>query len=192
MTKDSLRKLYRTKRKALTEHEYAELNAALMNRFLAGTDLSKVRTLHTYLPIHKTREPDTWPIIEHIRSRHPHIRLVVPRIHPTESTMDCLVLSEDTHFEENKYGIAEPQNAGKVKETEIDMSIVPLLAFDTKGYRVGYGKGYYDKFFSTCRKNISKVGLSFFEPISKISDINSYDIPLNQVVTPHATYCFYS
>ena len=70
------------------------------------------------------------------------------------------------------------------------MVLTPLLAFDKKGNRVGFGKGYYDKFFSQCRSDVIKIGLSFFEAEDLIDDINSYDIPLNFCVTPQTVYRF--
>ena len=73
---------------------------------------------------------------------------------------------------------------------KIDLVIVPLLAFDIKGYRVGYGKGFYDKYFLKTRPNCIKVGLSFFDPVDMISDKNEFDVPLNYCVTPNKIYEF--
>jgi 5-formyltetrahydrofolate cyclo-ligase len=66
----------------------------------------------------------------------------------------------------------------------IDLVIVPLLAFDKYGNRVGYGKGFYDRFLSKCRSNVIKVGVSFFEPADRITDINPLDIRLDYCITP--------
>ena len=68
---------------------------------------------------------------------------------------------------------------------------MPLLVFDKSGHRVGYGEGYYDRFMSDIKNDVIKVGLSLFEPVDKISDINQKDIPLNYVITPSKTYYFY-
>ena len=73
---------------------------------------------------------------------------------------------------------------------EIDLVLVPLLAFDKNGYRVGYGKGYYDKFLSNCRPDVIKIGLSFFDAVDEIEDIDDYDLPLNFCVTPQRLYDF--
>ena len=81
--------------------------------------------------------------------------------------------------------------SGEITEPdEIDLVLVPLLAFDQEGYRVGYGKGYYDKFLSQCREDVIKIGLSFFEPVDAISDINQFDMSLNYCVTPQQVYDF--
>ncbi|MDY6994028.1 MAG: 5-formyltetrahydrofolate cyclo-ligase, partial [Pseudomonadota bacterium] len=75
-------------------------------------------------------------------------------------------------------------------ERDINLVLCPLLAFDKKGFRVGYGKGFYDRFFQKCQPNAIKVGLSFEEAVEHIEDINQYDIPLNYCVTPKKLYVF--
>ena len=101
------------------------------------------------------------------------------------------------HFDEgveliqNDYGIDEPKEGTEVSEEEIDVILVPLLAFDKRGYRVGFGKGYYDRFLPRCRSNVIKIGLSFFEPIDEINDISGFDIPLNFCITPQKNFEFY-
>ncbi len=70
------------------------------------------------------------------------------------------------------------------------MVFVPLLAFDEKGHRVGYGKGFYDKFLSECKPEVLKIGLSFFESETLISDVLTTDIQLDLCVTPSKIYNF--
>ena len=65
----------------------------------------------------------------------------------------------------NKYGIPEPVGGTEMMPAEIELIIVPLLVFDINGNRVGYGKGYYDRFLKSCSENALKVGVSFFEPV---------------------------
>jgi len=67
---------------------------------------------------------------------------------------------------------------------------VPLLCFDEKGFRCGYGKGMYDRFLSKCNENVITIGLSFFETEKRIDDIDQFDVPLNYVVTPKNTISF--
>jgi 5-formyltetrahydrofolate cyclo-ligase len=67
---------------------------------------------------------------------------------------------------------------------------VPLLAFDEVGNRVGYGKGFYDKFLGNCKKEVIKIGLSFYEAEPEIIDIYTNDIRLNYCITPQNIYKF--
>jgi len=101
-----------------------------------------------------------------------------------------LLFDDEVELVDNAFGIAEPSAGEIVEPGEIDLALVPLLAFDQHGYRVGYGKGYYDKFLSQCREDVIKIGLSFFEPVDEIGDINQFDIPLNYCVTPQKVYEF--
>ena len=70
------------------------------------------------------------------------------------------------------------------------MVIVPLLAYDKEGHRVGYGKGYYDKFLEKCNPHTMTVGLSFFDPVKEITDIEPFDVPLNYCITPKKLWVF--
>ena len=70
------------------------------------------------------------------------------------------------------------------------MVFVPLLVFDQHGHRVGYGKGYYDRFLDQCSESTLKVGLTFFDPVTKIEDIETHDISLDFALTPERIYAF--
>ena len=72
---------------------------------------------------------------------------------------------------------------------KIDVVFVPLLAFDLEGNRVGYGKGYYDRFLKNCTSECIKIGVSFFPPEKKINN-DTLDVNLNYCVTPDKIYSF--
>lgn len=67
-----------------------------------------------------------------------------------------VITNDNTIFKLNDFGIEEPSGGTEVDEEDIDMVLVPLLAFDTQGNRVGYGKGYYDRFLKNCLKIVSQ------------------------------------
>ena len=71
-------------------------------------------------------------------------------------------MNEDVILKENKYGIPEPINGIQINSDIIDVVFVPLLAYDSKGNRVGYGKGFYDRFLENLGSKTIKIGLSFF------------------------------
>ena len=89
-----------------------------------------------------------------------------------------------------KHNIPEPIDPVWTNNDAIDLVITPLLAFDLKGYRVGYGKGFYDRFFASLPKDTKKVGISLFEPCEAIEDVNEQDIPLTHCVTPNKVFTF--
>lgn len=107
-----------------------------------------------------------------------------------EGNLQAIAIDESTTFILNKYGIEEPEEGSVMSASEIDLAFIPLLAFDQRGFRVGYGKGYYDKFLSAARADLLKIGFSFYEPEKSIDDITSFDIPLDICITPFKTYHF--
>lgn len=86
--------------------------------------------------------------------------------------------------------IHEPSHNETIASNEIDLVIVPLLAFDERGYRVGYGRGFYDRFLAQCRPDAQKIGLSYFPPVERIDDVNEFDIKLDSCVTPGKVWRF--
>jgi 5-formyltetrahydrofolate cyclo-ligase len=81
-------------------------------------------------------------------------------------------------------------NGVKIDPLEVDFIIMPLFAFDEKGYRVGYGKGYYDRFLKKCNDSCLKIGLSYFDAVDEIEDTDEFDVPLDLCVTPQQVYVF--
>jgi 5-formyltetrahydrofolate cyclo-ligase len=100
------------------------------------------------------------------------------------------LLTDNTLIKKNKWNVPEPVDGFEIDVHKIDVVFIPLLAFDIFGNRVGYGKGYYDTFLKNCKPNVIKVGLSFFDPVTKIDDIFEADISLNYCVTPGKIYAF--
>ena len=94
-------------------------------------------------------------------------------------------MTDSTLIKPNAWNIPEPVGGIQIQPEQIDVIFVPLLAYDVKGNRVGYGKGFYDQFLSQCRPNSIKIGLSFFAPEEQIEDLHEADVSLNFCVSPH-------
>jgi 5-formyltetrahydrofolate cyclo-ligase len=188
MKKDELRKIYLAKRKALSESDRLSLSSAISDIFFKTIDLSFVKVIHIYLPIESKQEPNTWLIIDRIRRDFPHIRISIPKIQNDQ--MESFYFEDLHQLEKNNWGILEPKLGVSTPINKIDLVIVPLLAFDKLGHRVGYGKGFYDRFLKGCRSDCKKIGLSFFAPEEKIDGFNLLDIPLQLVLTPKEKYQF--
>lgn len=189
MTKTEARKEFLKRRRSLTDAQRDVLNLHLYNHLFASGYLDRVHTLHIFLSMERTREPDTWQIIDRIRREMPNIRLVVPRI-GNEGNLDNIYFEGLHQLKQSDKGILEPAQGVPVSVSKIDMVLVPLVAVDVEGNRVGYGKGFYDKFLKMCRPDCKKVGLSFFEPAEKFSDVQPHDVPLDACVTPDNVFVF--
>lgn len=189
MNKQQLRKQYLTKRTALTTDSYAILNQQLLEQFKT-LDLTAVNCIHIFLPMVSRNEPDTTLIINWLKAQHPTIKIAYPKTNFADLSITNVVDDADLKLCESKNGITEPISGNLVDINEIDMVIVPLLAFDKKGYRAGYGKGFYDRFMAKCKPGTRYIGLSFFEAVDRIDDIDAYDIPLHQCITPKKIIVF--
>jgi len=189
MDKSALRNIYINKRNLLTPGEYEQLNLHLYQNFFASVDLSIVKVLHVFLPIEEKREPDTWPIVERVRREFAHIRLSVPRVNTKTHLLEHFYFEGLHQLQKNKWNIWEPKQGIPTPLEKIDMVLVPLLAFDQQGHRIGYGKGFYDKFLSTCKSSTVKIGVSLFSPVEKIV-AGETDVILNHCITPTHYYTF--
>jgi len=180
MLKTQIRKQSLKDRLLLSDAAYHELNKALLEQFKT-LDFSGIKTIHIFLPIREKKEPDTFPLIEWLNQTLPDIKIIVPKADFETALMTNHEYIGIGDLKKNMYNILEPQT-GKLHEGPINLIIVPLLAFDMQGYRVGYGKGFYDRFLKGL--NAQKIGLSLSPAIEKIDDVNEHDIKLDFCITP--------
>jgi 5-formyltetrahydrofolate cyclo-ligase len=103
------------------------------------------------------------------------------------STMEMV---QATEFANSLWEIPEPLGGNVLAPTDFDIVLIPLLAFDVAGNRVGYGKGFYDRYLLNCRPDCLKIGISLSDPVDLIDDIESYDIPLDIAICPAKLYDF--
>ena len=184
MNKAELRKIYLQKRQALSEAEYAQLNFQLYQQFFAKIDLSFINVIHIFLPVISKHEPDTWLIIDRLRREFPYIRISIPKTDTRQNTLENFYFEGLHQLVTTAWGIQEPRHGIPTETEKIDLVLVPLLAFDKAGHRVGYGKGFYDRFLKDCKPDCIKAGLSFFEAEEILTDANELDVPLDLCVTP--------
>jgi len=189
MTKKQLRQLYAAKRQQLSALEYEDLNQRLLHRF-QQLDFTGISCIHLFLPVLEWKEPDTHLIRNWLKAEHPHITLVLPKADFADFTMQSYADDKHLQLVVNQQGITEPLDGTLVNEDQIDAIIVPLLAFDKNGYRVGYGKGFYDRYITRCRPDVQLIGLSFFGPEEQIDDLHEFDLPLHRCVTPNQVWVF--
>lgn len=164
-----------------------DLSKSIFEQFLAVFDMSKVKNVHIFLPIKQKNEVSTWNFIKYFWKEG--ISVFVPKM--VQNEIKTIQLKPDTPLKENGWGILEPED-NFVENIKFDIVITPLLYCDNQGNRVGYGKGFYDIFFSKTDNNALKVGVSFFLPTALISDVSEQDVPLDYLVTPTEVLSFIS
>jgi 5-formyltetrahydrofolate cyclo-ligase len=190
MKKNKLRKIYLTKQKSLSNAERRERSLHINGKLFENFDLDDIRYLHLFLSIREKNEVDTSVIINDLWSDYINIKTIVPRVDFEKDMLEHLEFNSEGKLKLSSWGIPEPVGDKLIDERKIDLVLVPLLVFDKRGYRVGYGKGFYDKFLSKCRPDCRKVGLSFFEPVEEIEDIHEYDVKLDFCITPEKIWNF--
>lgn len=191
MNKQEARKHFRELRNLMSENECEEKSKQIAENFLVNIDLKDCSFMHVFLPMAHKKEVDTFILIAITREQYPNIQIVVPVVDVVANTMRALLLTEDSILVPNAMKILEPHlSAQELAAEKIDIVVLPLLAVDSEGHRVGYGKGFYDKFLATCSPSVQKIGLSFFPPIQKISDTAEHDIALNACITPTGIWYF--
>lgn len=189
MQKINARQLYREKRMALSEQERVKLDDLMLIRFQTA-DLPFIVSLLSYWPIEENNEPDTHLFTEFLKFRNPEVKVCYPVTNFTTGVMKAVATDIDTAFTKHDLNIFQPDRGEILRPEELDMVFVPLLIFDKRGYRVGYGKGFYDKYLAGCRKDCIKVGFSYFEPVDAIDGRHEFDVPLDLCITPHNVYVF--
>jgi 5-formyltetrahydrofolate cyclo-ligase len=189
MKKGAIRKLYREKRMELSEQERTKLDDLLLILFQSA-ELPFIHSLLSYWPIEENNEPDTHLFTEFLRFRNSELKVCYPVADFTTGTMQAVATDIDTTFTKQDLNIYEPRDGAEVDIEIIDLVFVPLLAFDEKGYRVGYGRGFYDKYLAGCRSDCIKVGFCYFDPIPLIEDRDQFDVPLDLCITPRNIYVF--
>lgn len=189
MQKSEARKLFKEKRLALTPREKAKLDDLLLIQF-QKTELPFITFLLSYWPMETFREPNTNLFNDYIEFQNPELITCYPRINIVDNSLVAVQTNDDTRFRKNSLNIYEPEDGDKVNAAGIDMIFVPLLIFDKTGHRVGYGKGYYDRYLVQCRNECVKIGFSYFEPLDQIEGHSEFDVPLSLCVTPTTVYEF--
>ncbi|SDL35885.1 5-formyltetrahydrofolate cyclo-ligase [Catalinimonas alkaloidigena] len=156
-----------------------------------GPQLSQTRVLHVFLSMPIRKEVNTNYIIEAIEQDYANVQLVTSYITDFEnSVMQTTRFKLSDELISNKWGVPEPIEVWPVDAKEIDLVLIPLLAFDKQGHRVGYGKAFYDRFLHHCRPDALRIGVSMFGPVDEIDDLHDTDIPLHYCVTPDKVYQF--
>jgi len=189
MLKKEARKLFVQKRNEVTDSQKMKWDDLILIQFQT-LQLPFLNNVMSFYSIEEKKEVNSFILTDYLLFRNPSMQVAYPRMNVKTSTMDAVVAPADSGFAENEFGITEPIGNEIIPADEIDLVLVPLLAIDKKGHRVGYGKGYYDRFLKDCKQDCIKVGVSYFEPVDNIDDAAEFDVPLDFCITPERIYVF--
>ena len=187
MTKSELRKKYKTLRSSLSENQIDHLSLQISNQLLQ-LPIWGFSFYHIFLSIEELQEINTDYILSILAGKDKNT--IISKCDFKTGLLTNYLLTDNTKIVKNSWNIPEPVDGIEIFNDKIEVVFIPLLAFDKKGNRVGYGKGFYDTFLASCKPETIKIGLSFFEAEEKIMKIYERDIKLDYCVTPNEIYVF--
>lgn len=174
MDKSELRSHFCTVRECLAQEEVAALSAVLCQRLEAWAPLREARTALTYLAFRC--EPDIGLLFQ----RLPDVHWVVPRI---EGQRLVLHTYDPGRLARHRFGMLEPEPSLPVVDPAIlDIVLVPGVAFDRRGGRLGFGGGFYDRFLPTTRA--LRVGVAYDQCLADVLPCGEHDQHMDWVFTP--------
>jgi 5-formyltetrahydrofolate cyclo-ligase len=186
MLKEELRLLYLQLRSELSHQAIDNASLSIANQALS-LPIWSFNYYHIFLQISRKKEVNTQYLLTVLSGKDKNI--VIPKVLKGNNIANYL-LTDNSRLIENQWGIPEPVEGVQVDDEKVDVVFLPLLAFDSRGHRVGYGRGFYDAFLSKCRKDVIKVGLSLFDPGPDINDLYAGDIAMDYCITPQKVYAF--
>ncbi len=177
MNKSEYRKYYKNIRNNI-RLEDANKKSDLIFKFLSACEeFRNAKTVFLYMSYNN--EVLTDRVISYLQSNDAII--LIPWCNTEDETMQAVVFDKNSTFEKNTYGIDEITNP-QIYNGDIDVTIVPGIAFDRCGNRIGYGKGYYDKFFESISSY--KIGLCYSDTlIDDVIPSNENDITMDCIIT---------
>ncbi len=175
MNKSELRRMIREKKRAMSAEQIAEKSRQLGALFADSELYIRAKAIYGYLPYNQ--EVRTIPMLE--RALAEGKRVAVPKVFG--DTMKFLWITDLTRVEKGYAGIPEPVADGPVAEDETALVLMPGLAFDREGHRIGYGGGFYDKFLAQEPNHLTVALCYDFQMLERL-DTEEFDIPVDLVL----------
>lgn len=178
MKKEDIRKEIQLKLQNLQHRE--EKNNLIFKELISNRDIEKAENIMCFVSFRN--EVDTHKFIKHMLKNNKNI--YIPIIDSKNKIMNISKLKSFDELEKGFYGILEPKKEFiRITDLEVlDIVITPGVVFSKNNYRIGYGGGYYDKFFANKKLKAKKIGLCFSEQIIESIPIYKYDIPVDYII----------
>ncbi len=186
--KKKLRKMYIDRRLNLNETDIEVKSRELLEQFKSFENQLKDKSVFIFIDFKK--EVQTQPLINYLKTIN--CKIFVPRIEESSHQMEIHPYLSHEALVKSRYGILEPQQnpSGIISPDILDVVITPGVAFDLKGYRIGYGGGYYDRLFAKIGNAVLKIAIGFEIQIAPSVPVDSYDWKVDYLVTENTIYSF--
>lgn len=175
--KELLRRKYISLRNSLSEDKVKEASSRITNMFFS---LDAIKENQKFLLYHSIgSEIITYDIIDIILKENKNVYL--PYISNKKIKISQIYSKKE--LKTGAFGIMEPLDRQDIDVKEMDVLVVPGLLFDRKGYRIGYGGGYYDRLLAGIGSHILTIGLAYDDFLQESLPIDKYDIPVKMIIT---------
>jgi 5-formyltetrahydrofolate cyclo-ligase len=192
ISKTQLRQQLLAKRKTISEQAWYEKSRAMTDNFFMNFHhkLLNTKYISIFLPIYQNKEPNTQLILKTLHERFYQIQIAVPKTNVATKTMQHLLVNQQTEYVNGPFGIPEPKDGQELPAQIFDLILVPLLGYDQTGQRIGYGKGYYDRFLAKINSECITVGLCFEDAPCPTFETLPTDIPLQYIISANSFWKF--
>ena len=186
--KSELRKQLDQTRRSLSREQVGQASLLIFEHWRQHFMPAQLSHVHLFQSMLDRNEIDTAPFVDFVRSSLPGTQLVIPRVHGDE--LLHALFTPELRLEPTSWGVPEPVgDFQEVMPEAIDMVLVPMLGFDRHKHRLGYGRGYYDRFLSRTRRDCLKVGLCLeLCRCEKALPSTESDVALDWIITEKGVY----
>lgn len=187
MLKSEIRSFYKEKRSGLSPNEIKRISAQVQ-ALVRDSFSFKGKYVSLFLPIERQKEINTYGLLEDIIEQGGFP--VVAKSNFSDLSMSLFLYETANQLKLNNFGIPEPTSGIEIQVEQLDVVFVPLLGLDDNGFRVGYGKGFYDRLLDSCKPECVFVGLHLFDEFMIVDDFDQNDVALHMCFTPTNKYDF--
>ena len=167
------------KRLQLSEQEYLSKSEEIITKLKTLPEFKDAYTIHCYVSLNERNEVNTLPLIKELTKEQR--KLVVPVTNFNDGSLTHIFLRDFDLLQKNKWGVLEPGMGEEAAPEDLDLIIVPMAGGDHQKNRIGYGKGFYDRFLS--KVACPKIGLLFNDCLVEQVPVADFDIPLSKMIT---------
>jgi 5-formyltetrahydrofolate cyclo-ligase len=177
--KEEIRERLLDKRISISEPEFYGASADIIEELKEQRKYQNADTVHCYVSMNKRREVATHELIQEMIFKGR--RVIVPVTNFESGTLTHIQLTSFSDLEENEWGVLEPGRGSEVSPEVLELVIVPMVGGDEHCNRIGYGKGFYDRFLQNV--DCPTIGLAFENTIIDQVPTEKFDIPLDKIIT---------
>ncbi|MBD3615815.1 MAG: 5-formyltetrahydrofolate cyclo-ligase [Gracilimonas sp.] len=177
--KQKLRDKVLAKRQQLSEQQWLNKSNQIIQSLVDSDVYKKSGVIHTYVSMNERREVCTDNLLIHLFDDKK--RVVVPITNFSDNTLSHSEIDAENELVANNWGVREPKTINPVEISEIDLIIVPMAAADKDGNRLGYGRGFYDRFLDMTEA--TKIGLTFDKFLFDKVPVEEFDVKLDVIIT---------